>query len=335
MNSRLLTVVLFLGLLTACGTLRAADEATPAARLAVRKALPFLKADMHQWRKQRKCAACHHGPMYLWATSVAAGQGYEVDQADLAEMAEWLVTNDKARIFVNAPGAGDGRISLPTVFLAHALNRLPQEDSHRAIGWQRITENWLSTQQADGSWVGAEGRPPIFNTPEIITRLAVLALDESRSTKKASRLATAREQAQSWLDKTSPDMTHQGIVLRLWSETVNGGRDSKLTRSLVETLRDKQQDDGGWRQAEELSSDAFATGQTLFAFHKAGISADDVAVQRAIRFLASTQRDDGTWPMQSRPSPATGRPATLLNPITYAATAWATLGLASHISEAR
>src|SRR5205085_8871971 len=78
-----------------------------------------------------------------------------------------------------------------------------------------------------------------------------------------------------------------------------------------------------------LKSDAFATGQTLYALSLAGFSAERAEIKRGIDFLVATQQPDGSWPMISRSTPD-GSPggATLLTPITCAASSWATLGLA-------
>jgi hypothetical protein len=80
-----------------------------------------------------------------------------------------------------------------------------------------------------------------------------------------------------------------------------------------------------------MPSDAFATGQTLYVLKQAGVPPGDPLVRRGIEFLLGSQRDDGTWPMISRPHPETGERAKNLNPITYAACAWAVLGLVSHV----
>jgi len=78
-----------------------------------------------------------------------------------------------------------------------------------------------------------------------------------------------------------------------------------------------------------LKSDAFATGQTLYVLSLAGYTADHPAIKRGIDFLVATQTPDGSWPMVSRSTPD-GSPggATLMTPITCAASSWATLGLA-------
>jgi hypothetical protein len=77
-----------------------------------------------------------------------------------------------------------------------------------------------------------------------------------------------------------------------------------------------------------LKSDAFATGQTLYALSLAGLTVDRPEVKRGVDFLVATQLPDGSWPMISRATP-NGEPgsASLLTPITCAASSWATLGL--------
>ena len=65
-----------------------------------------------------------------------------------------------------------------------------------------------------------------------------------------------------------------------------------------------QRDDGGWSQTiAEPHSDAFATGQTLYALALAGETAARPEIARGLAFLVATQQPDGSWPMQSRLDP--------------------------------
>ena len=309
----------------------------------VQTSLEFLRNDMHVWRNQRRCAACHHGPMYLWASTVAESNGYTVDEQDLSEHADWLVSND-ARLFrPSLPGATEKpRLSQGTIYLAHALNALPSDNKNRVRGWKRIADHWQATQQESGAWLGPAGRPPIFNTPEILTQLISLAIVDSADksqenpSSSASDLQGMHKRAESWLTSTTMDVSHQGLVLNLWRAT--NERDPNFTEHIdrfVKTLRELQQTDGGWSQGDGLPSDAFATGQTLFVFHRAGIGANDEAVNKGIDYLVQSQQSNGTWPMRSRSDPATNMPAGNLNPITYAATSWATIGMSLYVPETR
>jgi hypothetical protein len=79
--------------------------------------------------------------------------------------------------------------------------------------------------------------------------------------------------------------------------------------------------------ADNMPSDAWATGQALYALAHAKITPDESAVMRGRSFLIAAQRDDGSWPMTSRPTKPGGEGSTSLIPITGGGSAWAVLGL--------
>ena len=47
-------------------------------------------------------------------------------------------------------------------------------------------------------------------------------------------------------------------------------------------------------------SDAFATGQTLYALNQSGLRADDAVVRRATTYLVKSQQADVSWSVPSR-----------------------------------
>ena len=58
----------------------------------------------------------------------------------------------------------------------------------------------------------------------------------------------------------------------------------------------EQQPDGGWAQLPTLSSDAYATGQAIYALSVgAGLKHDHPAIEHGRRYLVQTQLADGTW----------------------------------------
>ena len=91
--------------------------------------------------------------------------------------------------------------------------------------------------------------------------------------------------------------------------------------------------DGGWRQIETLPSDAYATGQSLYALAKAGMSAGDPAYAKGVAFLLKTQAANGSWRVTRR-SPKfqayfnSGFPYAGDQWISAWATGWATMALA-------
>src|SRR5688500_11232046 len=59
--------------------------------LSVERAIGYLQTESAAWLKTRKCAACHHVPMPLWALGEAERQGYVIDKEFLTETIESLL----------------------------------------------------------------------------------------------------------------------------------------------------------------------------------------------------------------------------------------------------
>ncbi len=342
---------LVLSFLTSLSAAIADDYDAKPVQRAVEKAIPWLEKDMVAWRTTNGCAACHHGPMYVWSVSTAKRAGYSVNQTQLRDYTKWVIESPDARVFpadksaellaqstnaadrMTAAMMGHRNLSQPTLYLAHALNALPADDPLTITGWKKLATHWSEAQMEDGSFAGRKGWPPIFNTPQIHTLTAATALEGRPQNLPLNRdavdsLDSIRKKTRTFLAMHSADELHQGLVLRLLQASRG---DSSEKSSLKDKLIALQRKDGGWAQTVDRDSDALATGQSLYAFHQAGVSDSDPAVRRALTFLVKTQLADGTWPMQSRPNPETGRPADDLNPITYAAAAWATIGMAQHV----
>ena len=135
-----------------------------------------------------------------------------------------------------------------------------------------------------------------------------------------------RERGLKWLRAAKPDEELQAAALRLilWRRL---GLPAAEWEPLVNKLRGAQNADGGWGQIKKAKSDAYATGQALYALAEAGVKPGDEAVRKAQSFLAKTQREDGAWAMVSRAIMRDGKPPKNLEPITHAGSAWAVMGL--------
>jgi Squalene-hopene cyclase N-terminal domain len=135
-----------------------------------------------------------------------------------------------------------------------------------------------------------------------------------------------RDKGIQWLDKTKSDNDPQTIAMRLvLSRRLS--RPAGEWEPLIQSIKKRQNADGGWSQTKDMPGDAWATGQALYALAHAGIKPDEPVIARGRTFLIKTQRSDGSWPMTSRPIKPGGEGATNLSPITCAGSAWAILGL--------
>ena len=65
-----------------------------------------------------------------------------------------------------------------------------------------------------------------------------------------------------------------------------------------------QNGDGGWSQLPTLKSDAYATGQVLYAMYQSGMAKpEDEVYQSGLKYLLKTQDDKGAWEVVTRSFP--------------------------------
>jgi hypothetical protein len=307
---------------------------------AVDRAIGYLQTESAAWLNTRKCAACHHVPMPLWALSEAERHGYAIDKKFVAATTEALLGNrDKlmaSKIFPNPADPPDPRpqgrgLNMGLPFLVVAARSLPFLNEGQKDSLKLIAEEIVQKQQADGSWefFPTLRRPPINESQTTDAAWIIMALQTETRPDAPESHGAALSRAIAWMDAAKPSGIHQEKVLKVLLGT-RSARPREMLQTAVDELLALQRADGGWSQTvPELKSDAFATGQTLYVLSLAGYTAGRPEIKRGIDFLVATQTPDGSWPMLSRSTPD-GSPgsATLLTPITCAATSWATLGLA-------
>lgn len=307
---------------------------TPAqVREAVDRSLVYLQEEAVDWIHSRKCASCHHATMMIWTVNEAKARGYTVDQAALDEVTKWTLEDPlQSKVLLPGPKPGEkpgpGDLStLPNVYGLLAAAAVPADALSEAsrASLKRLKASIQEKQQPDGSWVHGGGRPPMLESQEIATLMTLVALTSPGEAGEPPD-AASRRKASDWLSKNAAGGGLQSRVLRLLV-AVRSQADPTSWAGDLASILSQQRPDGGWAQTPEMGSDAFATGQTLYVLTLAGLKPDSPEADRARAFLVSTQTDDGAWPMVSRPAVKGGGPAKDLQPITAAATAWATLAL--------
>ena len=182
------------------------------------------------------------------------------------------------------------------------------------------------------------GAPPIWESRETLALLALLAWEphQAADAMSAAEANRSREKALEWLRSATPTSTTQSLTLRLLYDVRNSAK-LEQQQSDTEQLLKRQNPDGGWSQTADFPSDAYATGQALYALAEAGMTAERTEIQRAVTFLATTQQPNGSWNMTSRDHPgveSTRKPLRNPIPITYFGAAWATLGLVRFVPSA-
>jgi CubicO group peptidase (beta-lactamase class C family) len=161
--------------------------------------------------------------------------------------------------------------------------------------------------------------------------LAIFAMKNYAPEAEKLRYQNAIARAVVWLEKARP-VTNQDRAFRLlglgW-----GGASVSVIREQARSLVALQRQDGGWSQLPAMESDAYATGEALFALGWAGqVAVSNPVYRKGVDYLVSTQASDGSWHVKSRsiwlqPYLDSGFPYGRDQFISTAGTAWAALAL--------
>jgi ankyrin repeat protein len=307
-----------------------APAASP--RTAVERALPLLQESSETFSRKMGCVSCHNNTLTAMVVATARSRGLAVDEKIARTQRETIgrfAAGWRERLLqgFGLPGDSD---SIGYILLGLSAEGYPADEGTDAMAL------FLMRQQSlNGQWHILAHRPPIESNDIEVTAVALRALQVyAPKTLRASSLA-AMDRAAAWLGAAEARTTEERVFQLLglkWAHAETS-RVERAARGLV-TM---QRGDGGWSQLPTLESDAYATGQALFALVETGMrSANDAVYRRGAAFLLSTQTPQGAWWVQSRAIPVqpyfeTGFPFGRDQFVSAAATNWAAMALATGI----
>ncbi len=307
---------------------QAEEAVTP--RAVVTKSLPLLQTLGTRFIEASGCVSCHNNSLPAMAVAVARERGFKINeqavQQENAKIAE--LWGAKREAYLQGGGAPGGTDTASYILLGLAANGQTANATTDAV------VHFLAGQQTKaGNWeITIRSRPPLeashFNATALSLRALQLYAPKGRSESVKEQIAEARQ----WLTKATPQTNEDRafhLFGLLWS-----GADKATKQKAATQLLALQRSDGGWAQLPSMASDAFATGQSLVALHRAGgLPTNDPAYQRGVQYLLKTCELDGTWYVQSRSFPfqkqfESGFPYGKDQWISAAATSWAVMALA-------
>ncbi|MBI1898767.1 MAG: hypothetical protein HYS04_19865 [Acidobacteria bacterium] len=190
-----------------------------------------------------------------------------------------------------------------------------------------------SRQMPDGQWAFGSGdtRPPLCSLYIGQTALSMRALQLYAPKSDKAAYEKSIQLAAAWLARARPannDDRGWRLLGLAWA-----GKDKDATRQAMRDLLAVQRADGGWSDIASMESTAYATGKALVALQTAGLPVSHAAYERAVRFLLTTQQEDGSWYVKTRamafqPYFDAGFPHGFDQWISAAGTSWATMALA-------
>jgi Squalene-hopene cyclase C-terminal domain len=325
------THLLFVSFLLLPMPVRAAEpEPTPVQiKTAVTKSIPLLQTSAGEYVKHRECFSCHHQALPLFALTMAKVHGFDVSQETLDKQ----VAHTLKHLATNRDNYQKGRGQGGQVDMAgYGLFALEFGGAKADETTAAVTEYLLLRDDDRDFWRVSANRPPTEASTFTAAYVALRGLRKYGTQEQAERIEKRTAKVRQWLLAT-PAKDTEDRVFRLGALKLSGADAMDVKKARDELLK-TQRDDGGWSQTDQLDSDAYATGTALVMLHEAGgLPLTDAAYRRGVKYLVSTQCEDGSWYVKSRSKPfqvyfESGFPYEKDQWISISATSWAMAALA-------
>ena len=298
-------------------------------RNALAKALPPLQHSAATFVEKRACFSCHHNALPVLMLNMARERGVAIDGAVLKAVEQKTFrSGGTLDDVVQAKNLNDPTPNDSLLLMAQEAAGAPADEAS-----QVRTRRLASWQREDGHWITSDFRPPHSSSVFTATATAIRALRAYMPPQFADERDRRIESARKWLVSNPPASTEDASYRLMGLVWASASREeiAAARRDLLAL----QKGDGGWPQLPDYPSDAYSTGESVFALHESGVDSP-----KGIRFLLDKQANDGTWRVHTRMlSPAevsppyfeTGFPYKKDQFISYAGSCWAVMALLTTI----
>jgi ankyrin repeat protein len=261
------------------------------------KAIRLMQHAQVVWYKKETCTSCHHQLLPEIALALARDRGVPFDEetARVTTAASFAYLN-------NLDAAVQGYDFIDVLFDGWALTAAGIADVKPSLATSAYSQFIASQQLPDGSWSTTDARPPQAHGHFSVTALCCKAIRDYMPAEHRAERDSRLLRARNWMLKTQP-RTNEDRTFRLlglhWT-----GATKAATQRVARQLLAEQRADGGWSQLPSLESDAYSTGEALFALSECrALATTDPAYRQGIRFLLQNQERDGSWQIKSRLHP--------------------------------
>lgn len=297
-------------------------------RAAVERSLPLLQRADVTFVKKSGCVSCHNNSLTAMTVAAARQVGIPVDEkiarSQRKETGVYLEAW-RERVLQGMGVPGDSNT------VNYLLVGLAAEEYPADLATDSMAVYLKNDQMPDGRWRLISNRPPLESSEFEVVALTMRALQIYSPKALRTDYEKSVWRAADWLRSAKPTSTADRAGQMLGLTWAGDSKDS--LKKLAANMLAEQKEDGGWSQLPSMASDAFATGQVLTALHLSGaVIAPDPAYQRGVKYLLSTQLEDGSWHVRSRAIPFQphfegGFPHGPDQWISAAATNWAVMAL--------
>ena len=290
---------------------------------AVQPAFELLAKQSDKFIRTGGCNSCHAQDLPSAAAAIARDHGLPAPK-EIPQLPQTMHTLNPERIMDLAVIAVVG---LGWEMFDFGSNHVGRDE------YTDATVRYIRAMQTTaGNWEPLPSRRPpmsagVFQT----TAMSIYSLKQYGRPVDKAETEQAIARAAAWLEAAEPSTT-QDRAFHLMGLKWANAKPAAIAHA-AKALAESQREDGGWSQLDSMGSDAYATGEALYALHIGGaMPVTNAVYAKGVKYLLGTQAADGSWHVKSRsiwlqPYFESGFPYGTDQWISVAGTAWATMAL--------
>jgi hypothetical protein len=246
-------------------------------------------------RSKFKCAGCHHTTLTSMVAALAREKGIAVIDSFSDKRVAAMLRNIQ---MASNPNLVDQFLTInfnaPYTLLGLYAEKYPPD-----ITTDMSVDYTMSQARVDGSFLAESGRVPLQSGDIHCTAFSIRAIQLYASPSKKTRVDAMVSKTQHWLETQNPNQQQEIVFQLLGMHWCASGQDQQ--HAVAQKLITMQHADGGWSQLTTLGSDAYATGQAMYALCESGMAkTSDEVYQKGLNYLLKTQESTGAWFVQTR-----------------------------------
>jgi len=290
-------------------------------RHAAQRGIEWLETAATQWQSGHGCFGCHVQSQVMMGLAISKEGKYVVSDSCLQELQKFIETHQ------NGDGSyfNDNHVTA-TQFAAMGLSAGDRVSGGKSPAMLKAINWLLPKQDKTGALLADHNEPPIDQGALMTTVNSISAFQQGYAESGDARYKKAAQRALAWVAAEKPETTQDKVFKILALVRYGNAQQKRAAGAIVDDVKTEQKADGGWQENKTMAgSNAFATGQVLYALKQAGVSVESPEFSKGVQFLLTNQKESGAWPSVNSQS---GRPSE------FAPTMWAVIGLAGSFREA-
>ena len=249
-------------------------------------------------RNRNKCVSCHHNALTSMVAGMARQKG--IPEVDSLTVHRITALENTLRVAVNPNFTNEfiaANFSAPYILLGLYAEKYPA-NLYTDIGVDYL----ISQANPDGSFLTETFRVPLECGEIHLASMSIRAIQLYAAPAKKNRVNEMVARTKQFIENANPVEQQEFAFQLLGMQWCGSDKENKI--KVVEKIKSMQRDDGGWAQLSSMQSDAYATGQSLYALFESGMmTTDDPVYQKGMNYLIKTQDESGAWIVPTRSYP--------------------------------